>query len=314
MECFSSFRDFWFISLAKASIVVPGSGAIFFWNRYLRVAPAVYVFALVAPFAIVALGAVSLTALWNQEMVIWFGSSLFLVPNYDPSLWQNFGTGVINGQLWTIPAEVSFYIAVPGLVLLARRFGFWWMMTVMIVFAIVGPLLSEQGGYLQAIVHHTFLEKAAFFAVGIFWARYWSKVPTSWWAFALVLAVYVPVKIFALNSDIVGPLEPLLIAVPLGYLVVQFGYNGPRALARLTNRVGDLSYGSYIWHIFILNAFIWFGWTEEWWLVLVVLMVTLAFAWVSWHLVEKRALSLKRTTSRSDGGAGLPRSVPSGTS
>ncbi|MDR6691205.1 peptidoglycan/LPS O-acetylase OafA/YrhL [Microbacterium sp. 1154] len=270
----------------------------FFWNRYLRVAPAIYVFAASAPFLLVALGAVALPALANPEMIVWLGASFVLLPNYDPSVWQDFGTGVINGQLWTIPAEVSFYLVVPLLVLLARRFGFWVMLTPMIVLSIVGPLLSAQGGLLQTVVHHTFLEKAAFFTVGIFWARYWGRVPANWWLFGVVLAVYLPVKVFALQTDVVGPIEPLLIAVPLGYLVVQFGYNGPLVLARLTQRLGDLSYGTYIWHVLVINAFIWFGWTDDWWLVLIVVGVTLFVAWLSWHLVEKRALSLKRTTSR----------------
>lgn len=272
----------------------------FFWNRYLRVAPAIYVFAVAAPLVLVVIGVVALSALVSGELVVWLGSSFVLLPNYDPSIWRNFGTGVINGQLWTIPAEVSFYLVVPLLVLTARKFGFWAMLVPMIALSIVGPLLSSQGGLLQTVVHHTFLEKAAFFTVGIFWARYWGRVPARWWIFAVVVAVYIPVKIFALKTDVVGPLEPLLIAIPLGYLVVYFGYSGPLVFSRFTKRLGDLSYGSYIWHVFIINTFIWFGWTGEWWLVPSVVAATLVVAWLSWHLIEKRALALKRTSSRSD--------------
>ncbi len=270
----------------------------FFWNRYLRVAPAIYIFAITAPLILVALGAVALPALVSGELIVWLGSAFFLLPNYDPSIWENFGTGVINGQLWTIPAEVSFYLVVPILVLVARRFGFWAMLTPMIAISVIGPLLAAQGGLLQTLVHHTFMEKAAFFTVGIFWAQYWGRVPAKWSLFAIVLAVYLTVKIFALETDVVGPLEPLLIAVPLGYLVAQFGYNGPLVLTRFTARVGDLSYGSYIWHVLIINAFIWFGWVGEWWLVPVVIAMTLVVAWLSWHFIEKKALALKRTTSR----------------
>jgi peptidoglycan/LPS O-acetylase OafA/YrhL len=271
----------------------------FFWNRYLRVAPGIYAFAVVAPLVLVAVGAVALSKLFTFPLVVWLGSSFFLLPNYDPPMWQHVGTGVINGQLYTIPAEVSFYLVVPLLVLAARRFGFPWMLaTFVLVSLAIGILATALGHTAEAIVHHTFVERAGFFAAGMFWAKYRDRVPAKWWLFAAACAVYVPVKLFALSTGALGPLSPIVIAIPLSYMVVFFGYHGPRALGRLTDRVGDLSYSTYIWHVLVINVLLFFGLSGEWWLVPLALIITWCVAWLSWRLVEKPALRLKRISSR----------------
>lgn len=271
----------------------------FFWNRYLRVAPGIYVFAVVAPLLLVAGGAVALSKLFTFPLIVWLGSSLLLLPNYDPPTWQHVGTGVINGQLYTIPAEVSFYLIVPLLVLGARRFGFPRMLTGFVLVSIAVSICAAVAGHTaEAIVHHTFVERAGFFAAGMFWAKYRDRVPARWWLFAVACAIYIPVKLFALDTDVLGPLSPFVIAIPLSYMVVFFGYHGPRVLGRLTEKVGDLSYSTYIWHVLVINLLLFHGLAGEWWLVPLTLAVTWCVAWLSWRLVEKPALRLKRVSSR----------------
>ncbi|WP_181437326.1 acyltransferase [Curtobacterium sp. MCPF17_047] len=271
----------------------------FFWNRYLRVAPGIYAFAVIAPLVLVAAGAVTLANLFKFPLVVWLGSSLVLLPNYDPPTWQHVGTGVINGQLYTIPAEVSFYLIVPVLVLAARRFGFPRMLAGFVLVSIVISIGAVLGGHTsEAVVHHTFVERAGFFAAGIFWARYRERVPARWWLFVVACAIYLPVKLIALDTDVLGPLSPFLIAIPLSYMVVFFGYHGPRAIGHLTERVGDLSYSTYIWHVLVINLLLFLGLAGEWWLVPLTLAITWCVAWLSWRLVEKPALRLKRISSR----------------
>ncbi|AIV39421.1 acyltransferase family protein [Curtobacterium sp. MR_MD2014] len=271
----------------------------FFWNRYLRVAPGIYAFAVVAPLVLLAAGAIALADLLSYPIVVWLGSSLLLLPNYDPPIWENVGTGVINGQLYTIPAEVSFYLVVPVLVMAAQRFGFPKMLAVFILGTlIVNSLVGLAGTTAEAVIHHTFVERAGFFAAGMFWAKYRDRIPARWWLFALSCLVYLPVKLLALNTDALGPLSPFLIAVPLSYMVVFFGYHGPRWLGRITTWIGDLSYSTYIWHVLVINLLLWSGVVTSWWLVPLALVITWGIAWLSWRTVEKPALRLKRLSSR----------------
>lgn len=281
-----------------SSFAKTGRWGDFFRNRFLRIAPGIYTFAILAPLILVLVGAITFSSLFDFDMVVWLGSALFLLPNYDPAIWAEVGDGVINGHLYTIPAEVSFYLVVPLLVILAQKFGFRPVLIGMAVIGIVGPTVAHlSGGVVESVIHHTFIERAAFFAAGMFWAKYWGKVPTNWWLFLAALAGYFAVKIFALSSTIIDPLEPLLIAVPLSYVVVVFGYRGPRVLGRLTSRIGDLSFGTYIWHVLVIQLFIWAGWVGQWWLVPVVLLLAWVAAAASWRLVERPALAMKRVST-----------------
>jgi peptidoglycan/LPS O-acetylase OafA/YrhL len=278
-----------------SSFAKTGRWLDFFRNRFLRIAPGIYSFAIVAPLMLVFVGAVAISDLFKFDMVVWLGSSLVLLPNYDPPIWAHVGDGVINGHLYTIPAEVSFYLVVPLLVILARKFGFRPVLIGMFAIGVAGPMIGHMvGGPVESIIHHTFIERAAFFAAGMFWAKYWGKVPVRWWLFTIALVGYFAAKIFALSTDALQPLHALLIAVPLSYVLVVIGYHGPKVLGRLTNRVGDLSFGTYIWHVLVIQLFIWAGWVGEWWQVLAVFAISWAVAFASWRLIERPALALKR--------------------
>ncbi|WP_231383160.1 MULTISPECIES: acyltransferase [unclassified Cryobacterium] len=274
----------------------------FYLNRYLRIAPAIYSFAIFAPLILVAFGTIGLTALIDPQMVVWLGSSFVFLPNFDPSIWSGVGTGVLNGPLYTIPAEVSFYLIVPLLVLAAKRFGFWKMMSVMIAISLCGAYFANQGNDLtRALLHHTFIERAGCFSAGIILARYGRLIPLRWWAFILALLAYVLLETLGKSTFIYGAFKSVLVSIPLAYLTICVGYKGPRSLERVTRNLGDLSFGTYVWHSTVINIFLWFGFEGQRWSTIGVFASTLAVAFASWHLVEKNALKLKRVSLRGRG-------------
>lgn len=271
----------------------------FFWNRYLRVAPGVYAFAVIAPLVMVAVGAISIMSLFRFQIVVWLGSSLVLLPNFHPDIWSHVGSGVINGQLYTIPAEVSFYVIVPVLVLAAQRFGFARMLFAFTLLTLAIAIAASLVGHsAEAVSHHTFIERGGYFAAGMFWAKYRGRVPENWWLFAAACAVYLAVKVPSLQVHFLGPTEPWVNAIPLSYMVVFFGFHGPKVFGRLTSRVGDLSYGTYIWHVLLINLLLWSGLEGQWWLVPLTLVIAWGIAWISWRAVEQPGLRLKRVSSR----------------
>jgi peptidoglycan/LPS O-acetylase OafA/YrhL len=168
------------------------------------------------------LGSLPLRELLSFELVVWLGSSILLLPNFDPGVWSHVGTGVINGPLYTIPAEVSFYLLVPLLVLTSRKFGFWKMMAVFLAVSLAGCCFYYYSeGILRSILHHTFLQRGACFAMGIHWAKYWGRIPVRWWAFVIALVFYVTIQVFGPGNDLYGALKPSLIAIPLSYVLVD---------------------------------------------------------------------------------------------
>lgn len=287
---------------AEKIAVTTGRWRPFFINRWLRIAPALYVFALGVPLILAVLGIVTWSSLMHLDLAIWFGSSFLLLPNYDPRAWADVGTGVMNGPLYTIPAEVSFYLIVPLLVVTARRFGFWRMVGGMAVLSVAGAWFSNQGDPLTiAILHHTFLERAGCFTAGIILARYATRIPLRWGLMLLATGVYLLLKVYGPGNFIYGAFKPVLIAAPLAYMILFAGFRGPRVLRRITMRIGDLSYGTYIWHYFVINCFIWYG-LQGWPAAVGILLTTLSLAAASWFGVERHALKLKAVTLRPERG------------
>jgi peptidoglycan/LPS O-acetylase OafA/YrhL len=103
----------------------------------------------------------------------------------------------------------------------------------------------------------------------------------------------------------VARLHPL----PLSYAVVWFGYHAPRQINSIT-RIGDLSYGVYVWNMFVINTFISFydkyiifnGLSTA--VHLLVLSASLGLALCSWWLIERPALKMKPFSTRPIGQGG----------
>jgi peptidoglycan/LPS O-acetylase OafA/YrhL len=92
------------------------------------------------------------------------------------------------------------------------------------------------------------------------------------------------------------PLHAFILLFPIfgSYLVIYLAF-APWLKPLPAARFGDLSYGLYIYGWPIEQAIVWLnGGAMSWWaLFAIALPVTAVFAFISWHLVEKRALRFK---------------------
>lgn len=281
---------------AERALAVTGSFLNYFRNRWLRVAPAIYVFAVLLPAILVVVGAMHLRSFASAQMAAWFVGAAILAPNAHPAAFH----ADYNGHLYTIPAEVSFYILVPLLILLARNIGFTRMLATLAPVAIGASLLAgiSTQPHVLRLLDHTCLKLLAYFLVGVFWSRYWDRVSKHWgWLIAATVA-YAGLKIGLQGTRVDELLHPVLVAVPLSYVLFWVGYEGPRFFSGITRRVGDLSFGTYIWHVAIINLFIAHHWMSSWWVVPAVVALAWFAASGSWWLVEKRALLRKRVSER----------------
>ena len=270
-------------------------GPRYFQNRFLRLFPGLL-------FVTIGGAVVALTAHGAGELVSrfptyasWFVAQTTLGQAYNPALFRDVGVGVINGSLWTITTEIIFYFAVPVIVKLERRVRHAILIFTAFSFAIyvVGPIFLT-----QPVVR----DKTVFDVLGL--------TPIVWgWMFGIGMLA---VKHFDLVRCTMRWL-PLAIA-PLIFLA-WLGAEGNPFVGAAGNRIGlfyfasyialviwlafgtpfvrlsfDLSYGTYVWHMPVINLL----------LVLAVpnfafaVVVTLGMACVSWFFVERPALQLKR--------------------
>lgn len=117
-------------------------GYRFFENRFLRLFPGLVI------VTIGGGGVIFLDQGWDRfqdnipTFLVWFLSQITLGQAYNPELFRSVGVGVINGSLWTITTEIIFYLSVPLIVFLEKRFRFTVTILIVISFLIysIGPV------------------------------------------------------------------------------------------------------------------------------------------------------------------------------
>ena len=258
-------------------------------SRALRIVPGLMVAKL---FCVLVIGwyATSLTsgAYWTHADTWRF---LLACPYFDvrdrlPGVFEhNPYPLAVDGSLWTIPIETWCYAAAAVLAfvsLLRRRAAF----TVFVLIATIPYALFPRtinawlpgGGYgTIPVLLFTFM-----FATGLFVCRH--RVPVS-----LPLAAAVLVTLLIADIRSFGAVYYAGIA----YVALVLAYH-PRLRWRAYLRVGDYSYGTYVFAFPIQQFIIWrFGITEPPLLFALAFIMTIALAIVSWHAVEKPALRQK---------------------
>jgi peptidoglycan/LPS O-acetylase OafA/YrhL len=197
--------------------------------------------------------------------------------------------GVVNGQLWTVPAELRCYAALALLMLGGIATRRWLMLG-----AFVGLATAECLTALLPLHHYTpgvmnaqemlilcFLCGSVFFL----WR---DMIPWHPALFLAAVAVYFGVGAY------VPALTFLAGAVAVCYAVV---FAGTCRIPRIPVLMrGDYSYGLYLYAFPIQQAVAWaLPGARQWYVSLLVAgPAALCCAMLSWHFVEKPALRLKR--------------------
>ena len=269
----------------------------FVWARFLRIYPAFAVVILlesliIAPFFYEA----DISDYWRY----WFAyhlHNLLLWPQdpYLPNVFSKLPYGAINGSLWTIPLEISFYIV---LVLIAavetNRTKFFYpvafALSIIAYFvmsydgidATVGPKNVINGISLFQIFNYI-----SYFLAGVCAWKYRTKISISFGGFTVAL-----VAMLACRDSLLGP---LVIKFALPYIVLYLSVCGSVGTI-IASRIGDPSYGIYLLAYPITNSVVAvtnarFDGLKVFLLSLPIILVAGA---LSWRLVEKPALSLKR--------------------
>ncbi|MDR2325127.1 MAG: acyltransferase [Acidovorax sp.] len=189
----------------------------------------------------------------------------------------------VNGSLWTIPLEVRWYIVIliAGVIgaLKIRVLALIALMTLAVYYlGIYGAETNPNPKYFQ--------ELGLFMLYGACLHLYrekWARRPL---VFLLVIACAALTAV-ALGHPFVG----LWLALP--YMVIAFGTASTPVLRRF-GRFGDLSYGIYIYAFPVQQTIIWWLGPQPFAVLLSVsIVIVVAMAYASWHLIESPALRLK---------------------
>jgi len=215
----------------------------------------------------------------------------FLAPNL-PGLFAANPWTEVNGALWTLKIEVMFYMAVPVIMLLCRRWGSIPVLAGLFVLSLcyslaLGALAEHSGRLFWAQLQRQMPGQLTYFLVGAALYLYRDQVQGRWPVLLLVAAVAYALTAFVDLPWVRALCEPLWLGISVVFCAVALPFVGNFA------RFGDLSYGIYIIHFPVIQVAVAWGFfaASPWLAFSGCVAVTLVLACASWHLVEKPFLN-----------------------
>jgi peptidoglycan/LPS O-acetylase OafA/YrhL len=272
----------------------------YFTRRSLRIFPALIPLVLLTTFLLgPALTTLSILEYFSNNQTYAYLLNIFLDTQYFlPEVFKNNSQLLrVNGSLWTLPVEFLMYCLVPLLAFFQGRKNFIVFFSLSLLFSLAYTYYGmdaqrEQflGDTALTIIRSPRL--CMFFMAGaaIRFALKDKDIPQIGWAtisFSITIFCYylTPVNLYFFNT---------LLAFSLALFVNAIGESTNLCFFKF-RKIGDLSYGIYLYAFpiqqiisqFFINQISVFT------AIMLATIPTVCFAYVSWHLIEKRAVALK---------------------
>lgn len=276
-------------------------------KRIRRIYPAYFTVVMLCALGLFAVSSASVadyfSLAWGRYVLANLVFLNFLQPGL-PGVFQGNAVTAVNGALWTLKIEVMFYLMVPLLVFLFRRFSHFPVLVLVYCLsvayaALLGAAAQRTGAAVYLELARQLPGQLSYFIGGAF-LYYFLPLFERHHAWFLLAAA----AVLAVNASYPLPLlEPFALATVVTFfgLYLYLGNFG---------KYGDFSYGVYIIHFPVIQLLVHSAcFAESPWLFLgsVILLTGIAAA-AMWHLVEKRFLlrSSHYIASTSESGGGLP--------
>ncbi|HET7116134.1 MAG TPA: acyltransferase [Hanamia sp.] len=281
---------FFFISgfLITQSLVSSTSIKHFIWKRFLRIYPALIMLGILTVFILGPLFTTIPVKQYFASPETWeylFGTSLIRLRFFLPGVFHGEG---VNGSLWTLPVEFRLYLLLALLSIIGfikRRvlfFVFVFLFIGFAIFAITSNLQSNVWIYLTP-----YLSWGMYFLTGSFVFFIKDKIILDYRILILFLVLWFLVR----NTEIVNMVSEIIC---FSYFTLWMSFKTPVVFSNFFKE-NDFSYSMYL-YTYPLQQIIIFQNSNitPWMLILFTSMAIIPFCWLSWNLVEKPSLKLKR--------------------
>ena len=276
-----------------------GNGA-FFANRALRIYPALVTCVLLAVVSVWSTGYFDGRDLKPMSLVAWLVGQITFFQFYNPDFMRMFGTGVLNGALWTITVELQFYVLVPLLWFLIERRPL--SLAAVFIASLATNLYLHgwaDGRSLPIkLLYVSFLPWLYIFVFGFVVAyrddaaEAIRRLRLPWLLLGYIAAMNFIGKYSDNAQNAINPIAVFF----LGCLIIKVSTARLPVSRRLASFISrqDFSYGLYLYHMPVINILLFLGLFSAGVNIALVAAVSAAAAALSWYLVERPALGFKR--------------------
>jgi len=219
----------------------------------------------------------------------------FIQPCLPGVFTNNAASCAVNGALWTLKIEVSFYLIIPVLLYLTKKIRLKQLLFIGIyLMSVLYRNFFEYLSNLPGIEYYSIIARQlpgfmSYFVCGIALNYYFEFFIQNKKTLVLFgLLIFILERILGIEF-----LTPLALSVIVFFVAFSF--------KRLNNfaKHGDISYGIYIFHYPIMKIASEFGYFEKYNPVVVsitIVLLVLFVGYASWHLIEKRFLKITHST------------------
>lgn len=271
-------------------------------KRCLRIFPALAV-CLVVVVVVCSLFYTGDGSYWGQRETysfIWRNLLLFPIQWDIPGVFSTNYASTVNGSLWTLAPQFTLYLLIIALFFVRKHRP----IVVGLAVALLGLILTKNIVFADKFAHTDimmlnvglFMPFAQYFVTGIILqTRTRFRTTKERWIIIGICAIMC-VILMIINANVHAPIElkPLMmLCVSVIFIMVGEMYWQP--VSDAFKRVGDLSYGVYIYSFPIQQMIIASipGITPRTIMTLTII-VALPVAFASWRIIEKPALSMKK--------------------
>jgi len=274
-------------------------------SRCLRIFPALWISALISFLLLIIFDKYKFA--FSLKGILWLLSQSSFFTFWNPDELRDFGTGVVNGSLWTIPVELQFYMLVPLLIgifiyLKKKYTGLISSLSIIIIGALsvsinqfIPPLppgngtAAREGSLLVKLLYVSFAPYLCTFIMGMLLALIVSivgqKVSSIYFLFFGILILMID-SMPLINDSIslwIYPIYTALIFIGIGLvsnpLPIKF----------------DLSYGLYLYHMLVANFILNINQFYQFNITFIYFFLSIFLAFISWYLIESPIMKLKKS-------------------
>jgi len=276
----------------------------YFQNRILRLYPGLIACVSLSFILIYISGYMATTETDIFDWGLLYLAKTTIVQFYNPEFMRGYGDGVLNGSLWTITVELQFYFLVPIVYMLfklqsSRLYNFK-LIVLILLFLIINRIYTNipfeyhnDIGY--KLFRISFLPWFYMFLFGVLVQKnfeFFYKIIAGRFIHFFVLYCVIGYFCLMYKIELGNNINPI-VYVFLVALALSFAYSFA-GLSKKLLRGNDISYGTYIYHMPVVNFMIYNGYSGDIIKAFYVLLITTALALVSWVVIEKKSLGLKR--------------------